>query len=256
MAHRLGPGRWRSTLDTAHVLFALAELMRARREATSGFGFEVLAGGKALLSGSFGPEDLLREPRRISVPADALGRPLEVRKRGAGTLYVTVTRRSISPGEPVPATAPGSLSLERSYVRLRPERGGDGVLAYRREPLGPDAEVARGDLLLVVLAGRLPAETEYLMLEDRLPSGFEVVGRPDGVEEIAAEEREQRVDHYETRDDRVAFFASSAKGGLQRWSYVLRAEAAGAYHVPPAQAALMYFPETRATSAEARLRVR
>ncbi len=76
---------------------------------------------------------------------------------------------------------------------------------------------------------------EYVMMEDPIPSGFEVVEEP-------------QQDYYwycrkEVRDEKVAFFVSFWGERDMTVVYQLRAETPGFYHILPAKVQLMYLPE-------------
>jgi uncharacterized protein YfaS (alpha-2-macroglobulin family) len=101
------------------------------------------------------------------------------------------------------------------------------------------------------------------MIEDMLPSGFEVIEDTRGwrIEGLPFREYEEYgwgewYTHREVRDNRVVFFSTELDRAWRKtMQYVLRAQTPGDYHVMPARIEMMYYPETRATTAEARIRV-
>ena len=124
--------------------------------------------------------------------------------------------------------------------------------------------MAPGERLEVHLEVAAERDFAFVMIEDPLPSGFEVedaFGRDD-------DEYDERAWSWwfarrEVRDEKVAFFATrwpeaDAPGRParpQEFVYTLRAEVPGTKHVQPTEASLMYFPEVRGTSAAAVIRV-
>ena len=117
-----------------------------------------------------------------------------------------------------------------------------------------DAEVKRliasGQLVEVELIVDSKNDYEYLMLEDRKPSGFEPDDQRSGYifEGLRA--------YRELRDDRVSFFLSSLARGQHSVSYRLRAETPGQRLAAlPAKIEGMYSPELTGNSDEFRLKV-
>ena len=55
--------------------------------------------------------------------------------------------------------------------------------------------------------------------------------------------------HTEMQDDRVLLFADYLEPGEHTYSYVARATTAGTFEHPPAEAEMMYRPETRGHTA-------
>jgi len=263
MSRRYGE-RWRSTLDTAQVLYAMVEYLQARRELNANFEVEVTAGGRSLLKRRFGRDDLFKSPVAVPVPAEVLrSGELEIKKTGSGNLYAMLTRSYYSPEEDIEPRKSGPLQIDRQYFRLQLSRRADGTFGYRRTLLGDGASVKPGDLLLAVLNPSASADSEYVMIEDMLPSGFEVIEDIRGwhIDGVPYQEYDPYgwgywYSHREVRDNRVAFFSTYFDSGASRSVYyVLRAQTPGEYHTMPARIELMYYPETRATSREMRIRV-
>lgn len=59
----------------------------------------------------------------------------------------------------------------------------------------------------------------------------------------------------EIRDEKVVFFATQLSAGVHEFTYLYRAQIPGEYHVMPALASLMYYPEYQGNSAEARVTI-
>jgi uncharacterized protein YfaS (alpha-2-macroglobulin family) len=265
MSRRQGAERWRSTLDTAQVVYALVEYMKARREMSADFEVEVVAGGRSVLKRRFGKAELLSEPVSLPIPPEALlgGREIEVRKNGEGNLFATLTASYYTQDERIPPRSGGPLRIDREYHRLELTRQAGGKYGYRRTPLGLEATVKASDLILVILTPSASSDSEYLMIEDMLPSGFEVIEDTRGwrIEGLPFREYEEYgwgewYTHREVRDNRVVFFSTELDRAWRKtMQYVLRAQTPGDYHVMPARIEMMYYPETRATTAEARIRV-
>ena len=86
---------------------------------------------------------------------------------------------------------------------------------------------------------------EYMIFEDPIPSGFEIV--EDFTDPWSWS---HWYDRREARDDRMVFFATWIKAGQQRvFDYILRPERPGRYMVMPTRAWSMYYPELNAHGA-------
>jgi uncharacterized protein YfaS (alpha-2-macroglobulin family) len=160
-----------------------------------------------------------------------------------------------------PPTTPDAkgLTVERWF-----ERFDDGR---------PVTEVREGDLVRGRLRITVPADREFVAVEDLLPAGLEVVdlslrtsslGPFESEESRAAAQFGNRAntttsslpwlygrwfngwwspwEHHEIRDDRVVYFARVLWKGSYTASYVARATTAGTFVRPPAHAEEMYNP--------------
>jgi uncharacterized protein YfaS (alpha-2-macroglobulin family) len=97
---------------------------------------------------------------------------------------------------------------------------------------------------------------EYFILEDMLPSGFEVVKDIQNYEIEGENNYSPYYDNYgwgrrpwiwnyadkEYRDEKVAFFVTYVSEKME-FSYIMKAQIPGEYSVMPAQGYLMYYPE-------------
>jgi len=90
-----------------------------------------------------------------------------------------------------------------------------------------------------------------VLLEDRLPAGFEPINESlattgmfntDKVE-VSAGSGFMYFNHTEVRDDRVALFAEYVPKGIYEYMYRVRPTTPGMYHYPPAEAYNMYVPD-------------
>ena len=100
-----------------------------------------------------------------------------------------------------------------------------------------------------------PQERLYVVLDDPLPAGLEVVntsfatasgvsGR--GLREARKEDSRGwwgQFDHEEIYDDRYLLFATSLSRGWHTRTYMVKALTAGVFLMPPTKAEEMYTPE-------------
>ena len=188
---------------------------------------------------------------------DAMSLPVRIEGSGAPIFYsLTVNEVPLEP--PTRPDAQG-LIVERWYERYE-----DGNTV---------TEVKEGDLVRGRLRITVPADREFVAVEDLLPAGLEVVdpslrttslGPFQSEASREAERRGVRAnpvitarawlygqwvngwwspwEHQETRDDRVVYFARALWKGTYTATYVARATTAGTFIRPPAHAEEMYNP--------------
>jgi uncharacterized protein YfaS (alpha-2-macroglobulin family) len=267
-----------NTQDYAFAASALAAFMRTTRATGEADVFVALGAPDA--TGVSGVRATPSAPRAISLHAprhatdtttvsldglvrvrgDSADVPLRLTTRGSPVFY-TVSVEEVSSARPVTPSV-GGLTVERWYEGFEDGR--------------PLTEVAEGALVRVRLRVTLPADREYLAIEDLLPAGLEAVDlslrtsstlgpfqTPDA--EQAAREGDRIAggtpwnpwhgwfgswdsgwwtpwEHRELHDDRVVWFARQLWKGTYVVSYVARATTAGRFVRPPAHAEEMYNP--------------
>jgi hypothetical protein len=114
-----------------------------------------------------------------------------------------------------------------------------------------------GQLVRVRLRVTTPTARNYVVVDDALPAGLEPINadfattREEVTDnaEMGADRWWGSFNHTETRDDRVLLFADYLRQGEHAYTYVARATTRGTYTHPPAEAEMMYAPETRGRTA-------
>jgi uncharacterized protein YfaS (alpha-2-macroglobulin family) len=253
-----------NTQDYYEVTNALADLAIARARAggsstvsvrsarVNGTAPVLLSRSSSASADSTTSLDGLLEP-----DGGAMSLPIRIEASGEPVFYsLTVDEVPLEP--PTRPDARG-LIVERWYERFE-----DG---------SPVTEVKEGDLVRGQLRITVPADREFVAVEDLLPAGLEVVDlslrttslgpfQSDASRE--AERRGTRAnpvvnsrgwlygrwingwwspwEHQENRDDRVMYFARVLWKGTYTASYVARATTAGTFIRPPAHAEEMYNP--------------
>jgi len=152
---------------------------------------------------------------------------------------------AIAPRQPVSSNG---MEITRSYERILP----NGAAEPLREP-------KVGEIVRVSLRITLPKDgTNYLVVDDPLPSIFETINsdfatQAGGVPERA--ERDWAVSHLELRSDRAVFFLDSLpRNGSYTLTYLARCTLPGTAVAAPAKVEAMYDPKKVALSASRNFR--
>lgn len=164
------------------------------------------------------------------------GIPTEL-KCTAGTAYAVVKAKARPAQTEYPGVAEKGLQITRIYEK----KGADGVW---REA----ADFTVGDVVRVTLTCAKVADgLEYFVLEDYLPSCMEAINPniPGQAADLEWSPWSGCFDHKEYLADRVRGFCTRWGGrDLLNMSYYARVKRAGTATAPPAQAQLMYEPQT------------
>jgi uncharacterized protein YfaS (alpha-2-macroglobulin family) len=183
---------------------------------------------------------------------------IEIRRQGQGPVYFSAWLTSFTKEDQI-TEAGLEVKVRRNFFRLERDdrqtdvQGGRGqavrqqTLKYRRIPVDGLENLPSGTLVEVELVLDSRNDYEYLLLEDRKPSGFEPVDQRSGYvyDSLRA--------YREFKDDRVCLFLSSLARGQHSISYRLRAETPGRVTALPASIEGMYAPELIGNSTSLRL---
>ncbi len=261
MAHRRVNGTWGSTYANAWILMALAEVMRSTEEVGASFGFFATLNGVPVANGQASGEGA---PVVADIPIDDLyvGDPNALsinRGPGSGRLYYTA---GLSVYRPVEDVAPlqNGVIVHRDYYPT-------GAACPRRD-CAPIEQAKPGDTIMARLTLTLEQATYYLLVEDYLPAGTEVVDFSLKTTQYGLPEEEQTEQlNFDPRrpydegwgwwlftqpriyDDHVSWASAYLPAGTYELTYLLTVLQPGEYRVLPARAWMFYFPETQGNSA-------
>ncbi len=252
---------WKSTRDTAVVVEALAEYLKASGETRPDLTLAIFFDGRIIKTVKIDAENLFTFDNRFVLEGRALTtgtHQLTLKKSGRGPIYFNayldyftledfITREGLE------------IKIRRNLFRLREvdkklkDAGSRGqvvdrrVQKYERQALANLASVDSGDLVEVELVIESKNDYEYLVFEDLKAAGFEPVQVRSGYDgsEMGA--------YVEYRDRKVCFFVRRLARGRHSISYRLRAETPGKFSALPARAYAMYAPELKANSNEFKL---
>jgi hypothetical protein len=254
--HRSGGYYWLSTKQTAMVVYGLTDFMKASGELKPDFNVSVEVNGTSVLTRRFTEQDPLA-PATLTLTSGQLtpgNNTIRVTRSGNGRVYWSARATHFSADTRDGSKGSRTLAVERSYHKLIPEQR-DGKIVHRMEAF--DGKASAGDVVAVRLRMRNGGEWRYLMLEDPIPSGAEIVER-DNLYEL-----DNKPDWWafvftrrEFRDDRAVFFQTYANDGESTYFYLLKFVNAGQYRVSPARVEPMYEPDLFAVSGSDNLEVR
>jgi len=221
---------WSSTKDTATAVFSLAEYLKVSRELTPDYTVKVYLNGE--LVNTVKKDDAFDMDNSLTLEPTTGQNEIRLEKEGEGKLYYAVYLKYFKEEEDIKAKSAG-ITVDREYNVTN---------------------LKSGEYITVKLKIDVPQNQEYIILEDPIPAGCEVV---EDVQEIMP-----YYDYWgprywpywysqrEARDEKVVYFMTYLYPGENEVSYTLRAEVPGQYHVMPASAWNMYDDTIRGHSAE------
>lgn len=251
--------RWSSTKDTGAIVIALAEA--TSRFALTGIPeFGTIAVDKAALP----PVSFEGSARWTGVLASVGSASLEpgrhtvaVGSQGPGELPYAGVLSYVFGQEDIPAKASEALAVKREYFLMDPEAFAASQQAGRAAGRSLDPKVVdklpriqggvkSQDRVLVRLTVSARDQLRYVILEDPLPAGAEILDEKNG----------GWWSSQTIRDDKMVFFQDRLATGSTSFYYVMRPQIPGRFHVLPTVIAGMYAPGVRARGAETRLEIR
>jgi len=252
---------WNSTRDTAIVIEAFADYLKATKELKPDLTLEIRVDGKKLKEVAITAENLFMYDNQFVLSGHEVKtgkHQIEIRKKGRGPIYFNAYLSYFSLEDFI-TKAGLEVKVNRQVYKLTPAdktikvAGSRGqaldqkVEKYERQLLASDAVLKSSDLVEVELVIDSKNDYEYLVFEDFKAAGFEAVEVQSGYtgNEMGA--------YVEFRDNRVAFFVRQLARGKHSVSYRLRAEIPGRFSALPAQGYAMYAPELRGNSDEIKL---
>ncbi len=259
---------WRSTKDTAMIIFALVDYLEKSKELDPNYKVKIYLNDKLVFEKQMTKNEALMPEQLIRINGGNLrlgDNRVRIEKDGAGKFYSTFRSVYYAAGENLKASTAG-FGVRREYYKLTREQTSGGI-QYAKTPF--TGTLRSGDEVLVKVTVASNTDYEYFMLEDPLPAGVEVIKDESGYNIIGESAyRGPREQEYEgggdggywyaakeIRDEKVAFFATRLPAGRHDFMYLLRAQIPGNYHVMPPIANLMYYPEYQGNGNEARVRI-
>ncbi|MFO0788040.1 MAG: MG2 domain-containing protein [Pirellulales bacterium] len=254
---------WNSTRDTALVIEALADYIKASGEDKPDLTVEVWVDGQKRKEEKITSENLFTFDNAFVLEGEALPagpHTVELRKNGSGPLYWNGYLSNFTLEDNI-RRAGLELRVDRHYYKLTPveksvdvagSRGqavSQRVEKYDRKEIPDLGTVTSGDLVEIELLIESKNDYEYILFEDMKAAGCEPVAVQSGYNgnELGA--------YMELRDNRVSLFVRNLARGKHSVSYRLRAETPGRFSALPTKASAMYAPELRGNSDELKLNI-
>jgi uncharacterized protein YfaS (alpha-2-macroglobulin family) len=252
---KAGEGHWTTTQDNAYALWALSTYARFKEPPATAFDAALLLDGGKVLGHSFSggtAEERFEWQRPFSAIAAVPEHSLVFEKSGSGSLYYTI-RMNCLPLDPVKPFDAG-LRIEKNYTTL------DG------RPISPDSLRYR-EIVLMTTAVATPRERQYVVVDDPIPAGCEIINEAFNTVEQAVKQGIKKKNrdfffswktwnHFEYRKEGCRVYATRLSPGRHQFTYAVRPIARGSFHLPPAYAQEMYSPEVYGRNGEGTATVR
>lgn len=248
-------GRWRSTQENIYVFNAFNTYFRIYEKQRPNFVAQVYLEGKEIIKELFRGRQLEMRRKELSLAQLPKDKELaiDIEKRGDGRLYY------------------GIRMLYAPKRELNPRDEGIAVFKVI-EPLikgKTGNEFSAGKIYKVTLSVITPQERNFVVVDDPLPAGLEVINTSFDTESkqlikmMTGQENRNyyndyyddeyyyddyyyswgTFDHWEIYDDKVLLFADALFAGEHTFSYLVRAMTYGEFTMPPTKAEEMYTPE-------------
>jgi uncharacterized protein YfaS (alpha-2-macroglobulin family) len=232
-------GCWRTTQENLYVVDALATYFRKFEKDEPKFRVEVRLAGTKVLGEMF--EGRTFKTATATRPWSGLtsGKEydVDIEKQGTGRLYYGV-RMNYYP-KATQGAADEGIEVTKTMEAVPAQEGkGD--------------RFAPGTLVRVTIAVTVGQERHFVVVDDPLPAGFEVVNRTfrTTANQMPGDEPGEQewwkfnpFNHPEFKDDRVLLFADFLPAGVHTYTYVARATSFGTFAMPATRAEGMYEPE-------------
>ncbi|MCC6500899.1 MAG: Ig-like domain-containing protein [Anaerolineales bacterium] len=273
-AHRNANKLWNTGHDNAWAILALNAAMVGTGEVRADFAFDAKLNGSPLTNGTVAGIQVT--PLTVTVPLEFLSpnspNLLAIhREDGLGRLYYNATLQLNRPVQDVKPLDKG-MQIERVYFAsaCRASTQADASDSPRRPtrscPPLSTVQLGANQQLLAQLTLTLPHDAYYVMVEDFIPAGAEVLDQNLNTSQQATESTGVQVQFDDEnpfadgwgwwlfnppqiRDESILFTADYLPAGTYVLTYTLTPLQAGEYRVLPAHAWQAFFPEVQGTSA-------
>jgi uncharacterized protein YfaS (alpha-2-macroglobulin family) len=265
MSNRQPNGCWRSSYESAWTLLAMDEVLKGTGELNSNYAFSAALNDTTIVTGVVSNQDQLH-PLTTSLPVANLDphspNALVIeRQSGVGRLYYTAALNVSRPAEDV-AQLDRGISVSRGYY----PPGSDLTTAT------PVDSAQAGNLLTVRLTIIVPTDVYHFVVEDYIPAGTEILNTNLKTSQLGVTGESGSV--YDPHnpysrgwgwwlfndaliyDDHISWTASYLPAGTYELIYTLTAFQPGEYHLLPARAWMLYFPEVQGNSAGGLMEIR
>ena len=226
-------GYWKNTSDNAAVFAALHAYYTRQESAVPDFTANVSFDGTDTLSVRFAGRSLQTQNKQIpfeQIYAKGDQARVKLSKFGAGTLYYTLAQRYTPQKYTDPVNAGFEVLREITDLQNNPVK-----------------EFKAGERYKVILKTRTATDYSFVVLEDFIPAGFEIVNTALVTESQAdaatiTTNTWGNFERDEKYDDRIVAFADFLSAGEHTHTYLVQATVPGEFAYPSAWASEMYDP--------------
>ncbi len=266
-AHRNATGLWNIGHENAWAMMALNEAMVGLGDLRADFTFNASLNGSPLTGGDVNGIQI--EPLTANVPLEFLSTDAPnlltiQREDGLGRLYYNAVLNINRPVQDVKPLNAG-MSIERVYCRSERSETQTKTEARTCTPLS-SIKLAPDQLVTAQLTLTLPHDSYYVMVEDHIPAGMEILDRNLKTSQLGVDSTDVQVqfddahpfangwgwwlfNEPQIHDEGILFTADYLPAGTYVLTYTLVPLQAGEFHVLPAHAWQSFFPEVQGTSA-------
>lgn len=257
---------WNNTKATAAVFLAFLEKELALSKGrVTNFEAYLKDGARVLELMKF-VKHVESGSRKFVLPADKLPARLDLLKQGPGWLYYSSLlsyERPLVPGQILFAKSlPRDLKIEREFYRLETQNGGKKYVPVLLRKEKDSNVVKEGEFVLMRTKIVSPISAPYVMIEQPLPSGAEVLKEPVELSWTEAALKEQQTEshsycwnHQDILDDRVVLFAPQLDAGSYQFDTIMRMEMPGSFNIGTVNLEAMYTKKFRGYSTAADMQV-
>ena len=268
-SNRKAQGLWGSSYENAWTILALTEAMKGFGELQADFSFSATLNGAQLASGNVSGTDIFT-PVAASVPLEYLS-PVSAnalvieRESGLGRLYYRASLLLNRPAEMAKPLNDG-MQVSRAYFDGNCENALGGTAQSKVCPPLSTLELAMDSRFTAHLTLTLPNAAYYVMLEDYIPAGTEVLNQTLKTSQQGALSTDVQTNYDpehpfvrgwgwwyfndpQIHDDRIIWTADYLPAGTYELTYTLIPTQAGEFRVLPAHAWQSFFPDVQGTSA-------
>ena len=242
---RAKDGSWGSTSNTLSVIDALVDFLEWKRETESNFDLDISVNDQTKESIEFNKDNIL-DQLKIEIPIPDLKineiNVVEFLKTNhnnlPNALYYDLSLRYYLPADRIPPRDEG-FSITREFYRLDD-----------KENKNPLHEAKVGDILRGHIQITVPKTRNFVLVEDFIPAGMEIVNLDLATEQKSLRLQEKEIrgrefypDFKEFHNDRVVLFKKRVSPGVYEFEYFVRVLVPGKFTHLPAVVSEMYFPE-------------
>jgi uncharacterized protein YfaS (alpha-2-macroglobulin family) len=253
MAHRSASGAWSSSYESAWTLMALAQVMQGTGELSGEFDFFADLNDKPMVSGEAGGSSQLTAIESNAPISDLHPNEpnslLITRGDGVGRLYYNTHLNIYLPVEEAAPLERG-ITISRKYYPAGVDCQEEDCSAVER--------AGNGELVTVRLTLTIPETTYYLMVEDYIPAGAEILDVSLNTSQEAQYDPSTVFDmgwgwwefgSPRIYDDHISWAANQLPPGTYELVYQIVTLLPGEYRVLPPRAYQLYFPEVQGNGA-------